>query len=89
MTCGILDRDVKTRKRRRAFHITLAAADALELDRWAKGGQRRQKDVAETIGIPKTHCQSFAKDPDPYSGAFCAEPRMASSRRFVGFWEGL
>jgi integrase len=33
---GIWCRPLKTRKRRRAFHIPLAAADALELDRWAE-----------------------------------------------------
>jgi integrase len=33
---GIWCRPKKTRKRRRAFHIPLAAADALELDRWAE-----------------------------------------------------
>jgi integrase len=29
-------RPKKTRKRRRAFHIPLASADALEIDRWAE-----------------------------------------------------
>jgi integrase len=33
---GIWCRPLKTRKRRRAFHIPLATADALELDRWAE-----------------------------------------------------
>jgi integrase len=33
---GIWCRPLKTRKRRRAFHIPVAAADALELDRWAE-----------------------------------------------------
>jgi|SRR5579859_1208151 len=33
---GIWCRPKKTRKRRRAFHIPLATADALELDRWAE-----------------------------------------------------
>lgn len=33
---GIWCRPKKTRKRRRAFHIPLGVADALELDRWAK-----------------------------------------------------
>ena len=33
---GLWCRPKKTRKRRRAFHIPLAAADALELDRWAE-----------------------------------------------------
>jgi integrase len=33
---GIWCRPLKTRKRRRAFHIPLAAADALEIDRWAE-----------------------------------------------------
>jgi integrase len=33
---GIWCRPLKTRKKRRAFHIPLAAVDALELDRWAE-----------------------------------------------------
>jgi hypothetical protein len=33
---GIWCRPKKTRKRRRAFHIPLATADSLELDRWAE-----------------------------------------------------
>jgi hypothetical protein len=33
---GIWCRPKKTRKRRRAFHIPLGAADALEIDRWAE-----------------------------------------------------
>jgi integrase len=33
---GIWCRPKKTRKRRRAFHIPLAAADAIEIDRWAE-----------------------------------------------------
>jgi integrase len=33
---GLWCRPKKTRKRRRAFHIPLATADALELDRWAE-----------------------------------------------------
>lgn len=33
---GIWCRPIKTRKRRRSFHIPLAMADALELDRWAE-----------------------------------------------------
>lgn len=33
---GIWCRPKKTRKRRRSFHIPLAAGDALELDRWAE-----------------------------------------------------
>jgi integrase len=33
---GIWCRPLKTRKRRRAFHIPLGTADALELDRWAE-----------------------------------------------------
>ncbi|WP_194474594.1 hypothetical protein [Bradyrhizobium sp. CCBAU 51753] len=33
---GIWCRPKKTRKRRRSFHIPLATADALELDRWAE-----------------------------------------------------
>jgi len=33
---GIWCRPKKTRKRRRAFHIPLASADALEIDRWAE-----------------------------------------------------
>ena len=33
---GIWCRPLKTRKRRRAFHIPLSTADALELDRWAE-----------------------------------------------------
>jgi integrase len=33
---GLWCRPKKTRKRRRAFHIPLAAADALEIDRWAE-----------------------------------------------------
>src|SRR3984893_6114592 len=32
---GLWCRPLKTRKRRRSFHIPLAAADALEIDRWA------------------------------------------------------
>jgi integrase len=33
---GLWCRPLKTRKRRRSFHIPLAAADALEIDRWAE-----------------------------------------------------
>jgi integrase len=33
---GLWCRPKKTRRRRRAFHIPLAAADALEIDRWAE-----------------------------------------------------
>jgi integrase len=33
---GLWCRPKKTRKRRRAFHIPLATADTLELDRWAE-----------------------------------------------------
>jgi integrase len=33
---GLWCRPKKTRKRRRAFHIPLATADALEIDRWAE-----------------------------------------------------
>jgi integrase len=33
---GIWCRPRKTRKRRRAFHIPLAAADVIEIDRWAE-----------------------------------------------------
>jgi hypothetical protein len=33
---GLWCRPLKTRKRRRSFHIPFAAADALEIDRWAE-----------------------------------------------------
>src|SRR2546430_13644641 len=45
---GIWCRPKKTRKRRRAFHIPLASADALEIDRWAETPVTFTKDRKST-----------------------------------------